>query len=389
MNSSLLNPQHPIWAMAFRPLYLLTALYGIISIMLWGFGFQGTPSLPAFYWHAHEMIWGYAGGIVVAFLLTAVATWTAQPPTRGLWLMTLTGLWLLARFTAFLPTHVFTMLFGTLFFWLGAYCMGLSVFKTRNTRNYIAVIALFLMGLSHLLFHLFLLSGSLNALRSGLAAGLVMVAGFIGLIGNRIIPFFIARRLNKPQVSSPAWMILPALYLPLTAAILMMFHIALPLAALCTTIAGILGLVQTIRWFDQAILPEPLLWTLELGYAFTSLGLIFFGIAQFSPLLHSLGIHLLAVGGIGLLTISMMTRTALGHTGRTLYPAPTFLPLAFWLMVIATIVRSIAAIMMNINATAYTHSIRLSATLFAAALLIYFIRYLPWLTSPRIDGKAG
>ena len=70
--------KHPVWAMAFRPFYSLAALYGALSILLWGFGYQGTPELPGLYWHAHEMIWGYAGLVVIAFLLTAVATWTGQ-----------------------------------------------------------------------------------------------------------------------------------------------------------------------------------------------------------------------------------------------------------------------------------------------------------------------
>ncbi len=69
--------------MAFRPLYSLTAVYGALSVLLWSFGYQGTPQLPGFLGHAHEMIWGYAGGVVVAFLLTAVATWTGKPPVSG------------------------------------------------------------------------------------------------------------------------------------------------------------------------------------------------------------------------------------------------------------------------------------------------------------------
>ncbi|XXQ67445.1 NnrS family protein [Neisseriaceae bacterium B1] len=389
MNPTFAQPQHPVWAMAFRPLYLLTALYGALSILLWGFGFQGTPALPSFFWHAHEMIWGYAGGVVVAFLLTAVATWTGQPPVRGVFLMVLTGLWFLARFTAFLPMSVFTMIFGTLFYWAASYGMGVSVVKSQNKRNYIAVFALFMLGLSHLVFHLFLLSGSLNGLQNGLSAGLVLVAGFIGLIGNRIIPFFTSRRLNIEQVKSSPKMVMAALVLPLLAATLMMLHILLPVAAILAIAGGVLGLVQTVRWFHKDILPEPLLWTLDVGYGMTALGLLILGISHFAPAVHSLGVHLLAVGGIGLLTISMMTRTALGHTGRQLYPAPKPLPLAFWLMVAATIVRVLAAIMMNVNATAYQHSLSLSAVLFAAALLIYFVRYLPWLTSARIDGKAG
>ena len=115
--------KHPVWAMAFRPFYSLAALYGALSILLWGFGYQGTPELPGFYWHAHEMIWGYAGLVVIAFLLTAVATWTGQPPTRGKALAGLTAFWLLARLCAFIPGWGATAsgIFGTIFFlvWRG------------------------------------------------------------------------------------------------------------------------------------------------------------------------------------------------------------------------------------------------------------------------------
>ncbi|MDO4433846.1 MAG: NnrS family protein [Alysiella sp.] len=384
-----LSEQHPIWAMAFRPFYLLTALYGAFSILLWGFGYQGTSVLPAFLWHAHEMIWGYSGGIVVAFLLTAVATWTGQPPVRGRFLMVLVTTWLLARLSAFLPILLPTALFGTLFYWLGTYAMGLAVWQSRNSRNYIAVLALFMLGLSHAVFHGFLFSGSLNDLHSGLTAGIVMVAGFIGLIGNRVIPFFTARRLNTPQISSPMPMVIAALCLPLIAAVLMMLGVLLPAAGILAVAAGILGMIQTYRWFEKGILREPLLWTLHLGYGLSSLGLLLLGMGQFNLQVISLGTHLLAVGGIGLLTVSMMTRTALGHTGRPLYPAPKWMPTAFYLMLAATFFRALAAIMAYINPTAYTHSLRLSAVLFAASLLLYFLRYLPWLTAPRIDGRAG
>lgn len=95
--------QHPVFAMAFRPLYPLAAVYGAVSILLWAFGWYSTAQLPSYFWHAHEMIWGYAGAIVVAFLLTAVATWTGQPPVRGAWLAGLVGLWLLARIAILLP----------------------------------------------------------------------------------------------------------------------------------------------------------------------------------------------------------------------------------------------------------------------------------------------
>lgn len=386
---------HPVWAMAFRPFYLSAAFYGAVSVLMWGagygsaFGYTGTAALPGLFWHAHEMIWGYAGTLVVAFLLTAVATWTQQPPVRGRMLMVLVALWLAARIGVYLPNPALGGIAGTLFYWLAAWSMGISAWRSRNTRNYIAVFALFMLGVSQAAFYCFLDPLDTEALRNGLLAGLMMVAGFIGLIGNRIISFFTSRRLGTEQVSGPNALALAALLLPLAAAALMMFQAALPLAGALAVAAGVINCIQSVRWFEKGVLREPMLWVLHAGYAFAALGLLVMGIARFLPQWQSLGVHLLAVGGIGLLTIGMMTRTALGHTARPLYPAPKGLGTAFILMLFAAVLRATAAVLAFVNGTGYTHALRCSAVLFAAALLIYFIRYLPWLTRPRLDGKPG
>ncbi|MBP8045758.1 MAG: NnrS family protein, partial [Neisseria sp.] len=233
--------KHAVWAMAFRPFYALAALFGALSILLWGFGYQGTAELPSFYWHAHEMIWGYAGAVVVGFLLTAVTAWTGQPPTRGGALFALTALWLLARLALYLPDGAaISGISGTVFFWYAAVCMALPVIRSRNARNYIAIAALFVFGLTHAVFHLYLQPFQAGALLNGLLAGLVMVAGFIGLVGMRIMPFFTAKRLNIAQVASPMWVALSALVLPMLMAVLMMFQTALPLAGLLGIAAGII-----------------------------------------------------------------------------------------------------------------------------------------------------
>ena len=377
--------------MAFRPLYSLTAVYGALSVLLWSFGYQGTPQLPGFLWHAHEMIWGYAGGVVVAFLLTAVATWTGKPPVSGQRLALLVGLWLLARLFAFVPNAaLLSGVAGTAFYWLAAFYMGQSVFAAESKRNYIAVYALILMGITLAVFHARLSVGSTASLQDNLFAGLVMVAGFIGLIGSRIIGFFTSRRLGTPQPASPQWALMAPLVLPMLMAALMTLRLALPLAALCGIACGLLGLVQTVRWWAKGTAKEPLLWTLHIGYAATAMGLIIMGFGQWIPKLMSPGVHFIAVGGIGLLTVSMMTRTALGHTGRQLYPAPKLMPTAFCLMVGALFFRTLAAIMLiTVHPTAYLHSLRCSGVLFAASLLLYAWRYIPWLTRPRLDGKPG
>lgn len=378
----------PIFAMAFRPFYLLAALYGAIAILLWGFGYTGTTALPVQFWHAHEMIWGYAGAIIVGFLLTASATWTQQPPVREGNLFLLIALWFIARISIFFNVGInISHITGTLFFWVAAALMAKAVIKSHNHRNYIAVIALFLFGLSHSIFHWHLQPFQALALQHGLIAGLIIISGFIGLICNRIIPFFTAKRLNTVAVSTPMPIMLLSLILPLIAALCLLMQTALALSAIFNIIAGTLGLLQSIRWFNKGILREPMLWVLHIGHAIAALGLFILGLSYFYLQLHNLGIHLIAIGGIGLLVIGMMTRTAAGHTGRAIYPTPHGLKTAFILMIFAAISRTIAAL--TTHPIAYQHSLRLSAVLFALSLLIYAYRYAPWLIQPRADGKIG
>ena len=396
---NLLSKNHPVWGMAFRPFYPLAALYGAFSILLWSFGYQGTAALPNYFWHAHEMIWGYAGAVVVAFLLTAVATWTKQPRTWGAPLMVLALLWLLARAFAFAaPLTLAAGIASVAFYWFAAWHMGAAVVRSRNKRNYLAVAALFVFGLLQALFHWQLARHNFSALAGGLFAGLSVVAGFIGLVGMRVIPFFTAKRLGCEQVGSHPWVMTASLVVPLAMALLYGLQAVLPpsaadvalaAAAVLSMAAGLLDIVQTVRWWRPEVAKEPMLWILFAGFLLTGAGLTVMGAGYWLPRWQSLGVHLVAVGGIGLMTVGMMVRTALGHTGRPLYPAPAAMPLAFWLMVAAALARAATAVLMYLLPAAYQPGLWLSGLLFAASLLLYTWRYLPWLAAPRVDGKEG
>ncbi|UOP05676.2 NnrS family protein [Conchiformibius kuhniae] len=369
------HPTHAVWAMAFRPFYLLAAGWGAVAVLLWGFGFRGTVSLPGVYWHAHEMIWGYAAAVVVGFLLTASASWTGQPPVRGKLLMALAAAWLTARTAALLPQGaLWSGVAGTIFFALALYSLGKPVWHCRNRRNYFTVAALALFAATHTAFHAGLPPGST------MRAGLMTVAGFIGLMGSRVIPFFTARRLGGTQAAA-SWQNQAAMLLPLLAGLSLSLEQTL-LARLTGTGFAAIAAWQLRRWWHKDVWREPLLWTLFAGYAMTAAGVALTAAAPHT----GAGTHLIAVGGIGLLTLSMMTRTALGHTGRPLYPAPRPMPQAFILMTAAALLR-VAATWLGGNA--YLHTIRLSAALFACALLLYLSRYLTWLLRPRCDGKTG
>lgn len=382
MKNSFFN--QPLWGMAFRPLYLAATFFGALAIILWGFGISGYGIAPGWFWHAHEMIWGYAGAVVVGFLLTAVATWTSQPRWHGAPLAVLVGLWLAGRIiaAAFALPWLLITVHGA-FFGYAAVLLAIPIVRSRNTRNAVAPMMVLIMGVAEAVFITFAATSPGTAI-SGLNFGLLIVSGFIGLIGFRVVPFFIARALGTPQRSSPAWLNYAVTLAPVAAGILMLLDVPVAIPGMVLAVLGLGNLLLTVHWWQKEVLAHPLLWILLAGYAFTALGQLVLGLAWgFFPAYISAGVHLIAVGGIGGLTLGMMARTAIGHTGRPMQ-AVAPMPAAFALMLSAAILRCAAALQLG-----YALLIPLSALCFAAALLLYGWRYLPWLVSPRADGKPG
>lgn len=61
-----------LWALAFRPFYLLAGLFAAIAVPVWAVGYSGAIELPmpGIWWHAHEMIFGFAVAVIIGFLFT-------------------------------------------------------------------------------------------------------------------------------------------------------------------------------------------------------------------------------------------------------------------------------------------------------------------------------
>lgn len=395
----------PIFHMAFRPFYLLASVFGILSILHWGFSSMGgNEVLPGFFIHAHEMIWGYTGMIISAFLLTAVATWTSQPATKGWALVLLGSCWLLARLAVFAspltgagPAVILMAVFNFAFFLLTAYYFGKPIIKTRNKRNYIPIFGLIVLGLTEVVFATSVYKNYqsattsefyIDAINTGLYAGIMAVAGFISLIGMRVIPFFTARRLGNQQVANPKWMMRMSMGAPLILAILVVLGSVDPRFTVVfsgfAVFWGLTMLWAVKTWYYKTLWQEPLLWVLHIGFAFSALGVFFMGVSvEWFPAYISASIHLITVGGIGMMTVGMMARTSLGHTGRPLKVGKD-LTLAFILMGLATVARVAVAFM---DGGAYEAHIRIAAVLFAFSLLLFVWRYAPWMFQERADAK--
>ena len=382
-------PDKPGWdaafSYAFRPFYLLAAAQAALFVALWAFGIGGSQAIPGFLWHGHEMIWGYAGAIIVGFLLTAAASWTGQPPMRGAALAGLVLVWLLARVAllAVPGSNLPGGLLSVLFFVAAAVCLALPIVRTRNTRNYVVILLLLMLAAANLVFHLALAGLIQNDLRAMLHVGLLLVAVVIFFMGTRVIAFFTSRGLQIPQVTNNATMVVLSVGLPLGMAIGVAVGAHTWLVAAVGVTGGLLNLIQLGRWWHSGALRVPLLWVLFAGYGCTALGTALYGLAYaILPGYMSTALHVIAVGGIGVLTLGMMTRTALGHTGRPLQ-APSPLPFAFGLLLLATVLRLVAGFWMPSN----PELVIASGLVFSAAFCLFLFRLGPWLAKPRADGR--
>ncbi len=382
-------PQGPSWnaflSFAFRPFYLLAGVQGAIFVLAWAFGLGGTQALPGFLWHGHEMVWGYAGAIIVGFLLTAVATWTGQPPVQGRPLAVLAALWLGARVLLLaVPGAVWPgALLSVSFFLLAAALFLTPIVNTGNRRNFIPAGLLLAFGASNALFHAGV-SGVLAVdLRGMLHTGLLLVAVVIFLMGLRVIPFFTAKRLQIDQVPNHVPLIVAGIALPFLMAVGIAFGVPAWLPAVLGVAGASANLISMTRWWHAGVAREPMLWVLFAGFGCTAAGVWLYGLTlALAPQYLSGAVHLVAVGGIGVLTIGMMTRTALGHTGRAI-AAPAGMPLAFALMIAATLLR-----LLSVYWLALQDALIIAAGLcFAAALGVFVLRFAPWLIRPRADGR--
>jgi uncharacterized protein involved in response to NO len=345
--------------------------------------------IPFFYWHAHEMIYGYAMAMIAGFLLTAAQNWTGVKTLHGAGLAGLFTLWLMARIM-FLP--------GTAWMaWAAVpdmlFCIGLfaaiaqPVIKVRQKRQAPVLIILALLVAANASFYLSA-SGLLGVdARWGIYGGFYLVLGLVLFMGRRVIPFFTrggvqeeARLTNSRWVDIASWLLFPAFAL---AAVMQ------PMSDTTAVLAGGLFILITLRlihWHTRGIWSKPLLWSLFLSLVFIDLGFLLHALASWSRTPLSLATHAIAIGGIGTVTISMMPRVSLGHSGRNVHEAPPSVRIFVVSMFLAAVCR---VMLPMLDPERYTAWVTASAIWWMIAFFVFAAAFIPILIRPRIDGKPG
>ncbi|HRE89738.1 MAG TPA: NnrS family protein [Myxococcota bacterium] len=380
----------PIWALGFRPFFLLAALLVALWLPLWlgiHLGGLGVPLvLDPGSWHAHELLFGFAGAVLAGFLLTAARNWTKGEVPTGRSLMALVLLWVAGRLLMLLggdlPLAVVAIVTCA---FLPAVAVSLmrTLVKAKNRRNYAFPILLLVMGG----FEVALFALDFAERRALLRASLDVVVVFLVVMGGRVIPFFTRNALKDATVSTPSWLAWGATIS--TAALIPagLLFVETPLVpAVVALVAGALNLARLSGWASLATRRNALLWVLHLGYLWVGLGLVLRGLSVWVPELGGPSLaHSLAIGALGTLVVGMMARVALGHTGRPLV-APRLMVAAFVLPTVAALLRVGLPV---VSPDLYSVAMTSSGVAMSVAFLLFAIVYAPILTRPRVDGAPG
>jgi uncharacterized protein involved in response to NO len=317
-----------LFAYGFRPFFLAAALWAAFGILLWMPQYMGAFTLPTLFsaldWHVHEMLYGYVAAAVAGFLLTAIPNWTGRLPVNGWPLAGLAFLWLAGRGVILLSAEfggLLTALVDVSFLVALAAVATREVIAGRNWRNLRVLVLLGLLILGNAVFHLeVLLKGAADY---GTRIGIAAIILLISLIGGRIVPSFTNNWLTR---NNPGRLPVPFsrfdMLTVVASALALLAWVAMPAHAITGAlllVAGCLQCARFIRWAGDRTLADRLVLVLHVSYAFVPLGFLLIGAsAFFNDVPPSAGIHAWSAGAIGLMTLAVMTRASLGHTGQPL-----------------------------------------------------------------------
>lgn len=378
-----------MWNLGFRPFFLFAGVFAAVAIAVWIAQFAGWTAVRAWsagpLWHAHEMVFGYAMAVIVGFLFTAVRNWTNRPTPTGAPLAAIVSLWLAARLLVPTPWQHLAAVFDGAFAVAAAIGIARPLFASGNRRNFFFVALLLALGAANVCFYLAMAGVISIDLPRDIQLGLDLILFTMAVMGGRVIPMFTA---NAVAGSKPTRVqVLEPFALAAVLALLAADLLRLPNAAIAAIAGGaaVVHAVRLVLWQPWLTRGRPILWILHAAYAWIVVHLALRMAAAFDLVTMSVANHALTVGGIGALTLGMMTRTSRGHTGRPLV-AGTAEVVAYALVLCAAAMRVLVPLFLP---QYYLFAIVAAGLLWVGAFSLFVFTFLPVLLRPRVDGRPG
>ncbi len=380
-----------IFSLGFRPFFFGAGLWAAVAMTLWVFflaaGLDVPSRLSGVDWHLHEFVFGYSSAVIAGFLLTAVPNWTGRMPVMGWRVAALAGLWLAGRlallFSAYLPP-LLAPLVDLSFIAVLALIIAREILASNNWRNLKVLIILALIGIANGVFH-YEAYTTAGFDGYGIRAGVALIIMLIMVVGGRIIPSFTRNWLmRQPKGHLPAPMGgFDKATMAVSAAALLLW-VAFP-ESIATrpmaAVAGVLNLARLARWAGHRTFKEPLLAILHIGFFFIPYGFLTIAAGELlSGWSRASQIpHAFTAGAIGLVTLSMLTRTSLGHSGRPL--AATKTVTAIYALVLLGVLTRIAGEFLP-DVEPLLHA---AATFWIMGFGLFAVSFVPVFFKPRVQ----
>ncbi len=381
----------------FRPFFLLAASYAVVFVPIWVCVVLGHVEAPSWLWftawHAHEMLFGFSAAAIAGFLLTSVPVWTGTVALAGGRLAALAALWLAGRVAMWALAGSVPALAAAIdlaFLPVVALAIGPPIYRAGVQRNFGFPLGLLGLASANALMHAQALGLVAGAAPVGLRAGVDLVALLVVVVGGRVTPSFTTnalRRAGIPELASPpAWAeraAVPAFGAFFVADLVWPASFVSGAAALA---AAIVLAARMSGWRTTRVLGDPLVWSLHLGHAWVVIGLACLSASDLAAAWpRSVAVHALTAGAFGTMILAMMTRVALGHTGRPLV-APRSAIVAYGLVTLAALLRTAGVAALPAETIPMVAA---GGLLWAGGFLAYLIGYGGVLLSPRLDGRPG
>ncbi|OPY95081.1 short-chain dehydrogenase [Bradyrhizobium sacchari] len=377
----------PLFANSFRPFFLLAAIQAGLSILAWLPMFYGELSVTSAFaprdWHVHEMLYGFLPAVITGFLFTAIPNWTGRLPIQGTSLAALLVVWLAGRLAVTLSAELgwaFALAVDAAFLALVVAAATREIIAGGNWRNLPVVLLVAMLLAGNVGFHLE--AHFEGAADVSIRVGVSVVVLLIALIGGRIIPSFTRNwlvKFNPGRLPVPFGRfdgaVIGASALALIAWIVAPLNL---MTGVVMAVVGVLHLVRLVRWAGDRTTRERLLLILHVGYVFVPFGFLLHALAAFGALPPSAGIHAWMAGAAGTMTLAVMTRASLGHTGQALTASPA--TQAIYVAIVVAAVARVCAVVVPAHGDVLLH---LAAFGWVAAFLGFAIAFGPLLAGSR------
>ena len=375
-----------LFAYGFRPFFLAAGLWAVLGILLWLPQYMGAFVLPTHFsaldWHIHEMLYGYVAATIAGFLLTAIPNWTGRLPVSGWPLAGLALLWLAGRAAILLSAEIggaAAAVVDVSFLFSLAAVASREIVAGKNWHNLRVLIVLGVLILGNIVFHAeVMLKGAANY---GTRIAIAAIILLISLIGGRIVPSFTNNWLTR---SNPGRLPVPFSRFDIAALAASAFALlgwigapAHPVTGALLMVAGGLQAARLARWAGDRTLSDRLVLVLHIGYAFVPLGFVLIGLSTWTAAAPaSAGVHAWTAGAIGLMTLAVMTRATLGHTGQLLQAGRATEGI-YALVLVAAVVRITAAFIGSVEL------LELAGLAWIAGFILFVLLYGPLLVAHK------